>query len=488
MTQSAEQILRSFLLRYGPSAGEEGPLLFVREVLGVTEDPWQEDMLRAAGRAERRISVRACHGPGKTAVAAWLVVHRLTCFFPQHTVVTAPSQSQLQSGLVKEVKTWMDKLPEAIRELFEVRKMDIRLRSKPDHSWFEARTSRAENPEALQGVHCEGGTVLIIVDEASGVPEAVFEAAIGSMSGEFCTTVLLSNPTRTSGFFFDTHHRSKHKWYTLHVSHQDSRRVTEDFVEMVAAQYGRDSSAFRIRALGEFPRSDDDTVIPYELVRAAQDRDIEIPDDLLYVWGLDIARFGDDKTALVQRSNLDTQVLTIRERLDLMEVVGLVKRRWQELPEHGRPQMIYVDSIGLGAGVADRLRELGLPVADINVGESRMDTEMYRDLRSELWFAGKTWLERRNTKLPAPNPNLDPREDPAEILASELVAPRFQYMSNGAVHVEPKPQMKKRGHASPNVADAFLLTFADGAAVALMGSSGAGASWNTPLSRGLPVV
>ena len=186
-----------FLREYGPKSGPDGPLRIVREVLGVeTVDPWQEEVLTEFGRGGRNISIRACHGPGKTAVAAWLVVIMLLTRFPQKTVATAPSKGQLQGALMPEVKSWINKLPEPLKELLDVKAQGVYLREAPAESFFEARTARVENPEALQGIHSDH--VLLIADEASGVPEKIFEAAVGSMSGVNATTLLLSNPIRSS--------------------------------------------------------------------------------------------------------------------------------------------------------------------------------------------------------------------------------------------------------------------------------------------------
>src|SRR5690554_5956791 len=246
--------LADFVQRYGPLAGEDGPVLFVREVLGIEPDPWQEKVLRDFGRGERGIAIRACHGPGKTAVASWLVLLMLLTRLPQKTVATAPTSAQLNGALVPEVKMWFSKLPPVLQELFDVKASGIYLRAAPSESYFEARTSRAESPEALQGIHSD--YVLLIGDEASGIPEPVYEASIGSMSSEEAITLLIGNPVRTSGFFYDTFHKPgvRERWFTVKVAHYDSTRVSPEFVEDVRRRYGEDSDAFRVRCLGEFPK------------------------------------------------------------------------------------------------------------------------------------------------------------------------------------------------------------------------------------------
>lgn len=483
-----------FVERYGPPAGEIGPVRFVREVWGAEPDTWQEKGLRAYGRGERRISIRSCHGPGKTTLLAWLVNYQLCTRFPQKTAATAPTTSQLEDALVAEVLAWHRKLPAALQALFTLKKNRIELTAAPEESFFTARTARDEKPEALQGIHSEH--VLLIADEASGVSEPIFEAAAGSMSGHNATTILAGNPVRTSGFFFDTHHKLRDMWFVLHVTGvpgtagEYSRRVSADFVEDIRRRYGERSNAYRVRCLGEFPLSDLDTVIPYELAVGARDRDIVIPPRLEEVWGLDVARFGDDANALVRRNRLAVLPrIEVWMGTDLMETAGRVKARWDETAPDLRPQEILVDVIGLGAGVADRLLELGLPVRGVNVGEAAVDREKFSNLRSELWWKGREWLATRDHKLPQCDGSCA-RNCVHEQLIQELVAPRYGFTSSGKIAVEPKSEMKKRGHASPNVADAFLLTLASEPAAMIHGSRQAWSSfaWNRPIKRGRVVV
>lgn len=473
-------VMLEFMDEYGPQTGADAPIRLVTEVFGAVPDEWQEQVLYDYGSFERRISIASCHGVGKTTTAAWAIWTNLLTRFPQNTVATAPTGGQLDDALVKEVMIWYHRLPEALQTLYEVKAREIALKLRPKESFFKARTSRAETPEALQGVHMDPGHVLMIADEASGVAEQVFESAIGNMSQENATTLLLSNPTRTSGFFFDTHHRAKEMWKRYQIGHADSNRVDDDFVAQVAAQYGEDSNAFRVRALGLFPKADDDTVIPYEFVKSAQERDIKMYRDWDEVWGVDVARFGSDKSVFLRRKGrivLDN--IQVWEGLDNMEVAGRVKAAWDELPPHERPSEILIDSIGYGSGVVDRLRELKLPVRGINVGESAAAKEEFADLRSELWFKGRSWFERRDCKMPT---NSDPKH-PAEQLLTELTLSKYKFMSNGKKKVESKDELKKRGYKSPNIADAFLLSLA-GEHVTLKHGSGYGSKdWNTPLTR-----
>ena len=440
--QPKEQFL-DFVLAYGGD-----PVGFVTEVLQANPSPWQRQFLEAVARGERRITVRAGHGVGKSTACSWALIWHMVTRYPQKAVVTAPTAAQLFDALFAELKAWINKLPPILRDSFEVFSDKVAFKAAPESSFISARTSSAERPEALAGVHSEH--VLLVVDEASAVPEAVFEAAAGSMSGHSATTILISNPTRNSGLFYKTHHQLASDWFRLHVSCIGNPLVTEDFVRQIAATYGEGSNAYRIRVLGEFAIADDDTLIAAELVDAAIDRDLTVGDDEPMVYGLDVARFGTDRTALCKRRGPVVEEIRSWGGLDLMQTVGMVVNE----AKLDRPVEICVDTIGLGSGVADRLREQGFNVKDVNVAESSAMNPNANKLRDELWLAAKDWLATRAVKLP--------KDD---LLRMELVAPRYNFTSSGKLVVESKDSMRKRGQRSPDLADALCLTFAGNAAM-----------------------
>lgn len=448
------------------------PVAFVTEVIGITPDPPQADILRAIAAGHRRISVRSGHGVGKSTVASWAMLWYFLTRYPVKVVVTAPTSAQLFDALFAELKRWTDKLPPMLKELLEVQTERIIHKKAPAESFISARTSRAETPEALQGVHSDH--VMLVADEASGVPEKVFEAAAGSMSGHNAVTLLLGNPVRSSGLFFDTHHRLKHDWKTFRISCVDSPRVAADYIRDIAARYGEDSNAYRVRVLGEFPRADDDTLIPMELLEMAKVREVaEVPDATI-VWGLDVARFGDDSSALVERRGNYAEVIREWRNLDTMQLSGAVFHEFDQRPPDRRPVEVLVDSIGIGAGVADRLRELKLPAVGVNVGEAPSLAGKALNLRAELWAKAKSWLQA-----------LDCRISDNERLISGLAGCRYFFTSNGKLQIESKADMKRRGLPSPDVADAFVLTFAGTAAVA---SHGYSRGWGKALKRNLPGI
>lgn len=443
------------------------PVLFVKEVLGVEPDEWQQDFLNAVASGERKISIRSGHGVGKSTTASWAMLWFLLTRYPVKVVVTAPTSAQLYDALFAELKRWVKELPQPIQELLDVKQERIELKASATEAFISARTSRAEQPEALQGVHSDN--VMLVADEASGVPEAVFEAAAGSMSGHNALTILLGNPVRSSGFFFDTHNRLKDEWWTRRVSCLDSTRVSKEYVQDMKSRYGEESNAYRIRVLGEFPRSDDDTIIPMELLESAKHRDTRAYEDAPIVWGLDVARFGSDSSVLCKRQSNVVHTLERWRNLDLMQLTGAVVAQYEACDHKNRPAEILVDSIGLGAGVVDRLRELRLPARGINVSESPAMGGTYLNLRAELWHKAKAWLEKRDCKIPN-------NED----LIGELATVRYTFTSNGKIKIESKDDIRRRGLKSPDMADAFVLTFATDAATISWGSS---SSWNKPIKR-----
>ena len=447
------------------------PVLFSREVIGINPDDWQCELLRAVADPEiRRVSCRSGHGVGKSTAVALAAVWHVLMRVPSKTVVTAPTSAQLFDACFAEMKNIAKRLKPPFDDLLEIKSDRIELKSQPETTFISCRTSRQEQPEALAGVHAD--SVLLLADEASGISPNIFEAASGSMSGHNATTVLTGNPTRNTGFFYDTHNRLKDDWYTMHVSCVDSPRVADDFVEDMKKRYSEDSPAYHVRVLGNFPPSEEDTVIPVALIDQAMNNDIKIHEDTPAIWGLDVARQGSDSSVLAKRQGPIVHPLTVWRNLDLMQLTGAVKAEYDAIENPAkRPVEIIVDSNGFGAGVLDRLRELDLPARGLNVSERALQKETYLNLRAELWFKIKSWLEGMDVKLP--------RDD---ALWAELAAPRYHFTSSGKLQVESKEAMKKRGVASPDRADAVALCLANVHTTMAYGSS-ATSSWSKPLRR-----
>lgn len=449
---------------------QHDPVKFAREVIGMEPDEWQCELLQSVADPKiRRVSCRSGHGVGKSSAVAMAAIWHVLMRVPSKTVVTAPTSAQLFDACFAEMKNIAKRLKPPFNELLEIKSDRIELKSAPESTFISCRTSRQEQPEALAGVHSP--STLLLADESSGIPESVFEAASGSMSGIHSTTVLTGNPTRNTGFFYDTHNRLKENWHTMHVSCVDSNRVSEDFINDMKNRYGEDSPAYHVRVLGNFPPSESDTVVPVSLIDHAMKNDVKIHEDTVSIWALDVARQGNDSSVLCKRQGPVIHPLTVWNNLDLMQLTGAVKAEYDAVSSSKKPVEIIVDSVGLGAGVLDRLRELGLPARGLNVSERSVQRETYINLRAELWFKCKAWLEGMDVKIPH-----DDR------LWAELAAPRYHFTSSGKIQVESKEAMKKRGINSPDRADAVCLSLANEMTTMAYGTSSSG-SWNKPLRR-----
>ena len=437
---------------------KEGPARFAVEALGMPEvyDPktktgvvkwWWEASEKLV--AKRRLSIRSGHGVGKSAFMAITVLWFESVYFPTKIPCTAPTAHQLSDVLWAEIAKWFRVLEQkspAIAEQFEWTQDEYRLKAAPKESFAVARTARADKPEALQGFHSDH--LLIIADEASGIPDIIFEVGQGALSSEGSFALFAANPTRRSGFFFETHHKLLERWATMEVNGEDCELVSKQFIDDIAFQYGRESNVYRVRVQGKFPTADDDTVIPIDLCESAKMRQVEPYGPI--VWGIDVARFGRDRTVLIERCTNATLGKHISwSGNDTMQTSGRIYARWLETPPNKRPTTIFIDAIGIGAGVVDRCQELGMPVTGVNVAEEASIDELYLRLRDELWFKARKWLEKKDCKLV---------ED--DTLIAELSLPKYQFTSTGKLKVESKDDMKKRYPQSPDVADAFCLTFA----------------------------
>lgn len=418
------------------------------EVLKATPEAWQAEALELIANHDR-VAIRSGHGIGKTTLLAWVALWFILTRAPTRIPITANSQDQLRDVVWPTIGQWARELPGPLRAELEISAERVFLKAAPDEGFAVARTASKDRPEALQGFHAKH--MLFVIEEASGIPEEVILVAQGALSTPGAKVLMVGNPTRGAGFFFDAFHSLRERWACQHVSSEDVPRA-RGHIEDIAVRYGRDSNQYRVRVLGDFPIEDDDVVIPLHLCEAATKRDVEPMDRYRVVWGLDVARYGDDRCALAKRrGNILCEPIKPWRNKDTMQTAGIVMDEWKRTFKEDRPSEILVDAIGLGAGVADRLHELGLPVRSVNVAERPSSRDRYERLRDELWFRAREWLEARDCAIP----------DDAALIA-ELTDVRFEYRSTGKIKVESKAEMKERALKSPDLADAFVLTFMAG--------------------------
>lgn len=437
------------------------PVLFVETVIGAKPQAWQREALEAISRHDK-CAIKSGHGVGKTAFEAWVTLWWLLTHYPCKIAVTANTAHQLNDVLWTEIDKWARQLPKGFKDLLEFKTDKISLKGASD-SFAVARTSRRENPEALQGFHSEN--MLFICEEASGIPDVVFQVGEGALSTKGAKVLMCGNPTRSDGYFFDAFHSHREMWHCMTVSCEDADTVSDKFVEDMASKYGQDSNVFLVRVLGEFPTQSDDVLVPLHLVEAATKRDIEMSPTTPVVWGLDVSRYGGDRTALCKRQgNVVLEPIKTWQNKDLMTLAGIIMSEYEAVRYSDRPVAIYVDSIGIGAGLADRLAELDLPAIGVAVSESPSLKDKFVRLRDELFWNAREWFEGRDVQIPND-----------EALISEITAVRYKYQSTGKLKIESKDEMKRRGQRSPDCADAFVLSFAGDGAIA----AGHSSRWNS---------
>lgn len=434
------------------------PVLFVRQALGAEPDEWQRGFLVDAAGNDR-IAVRSGHGVGKSTGLAWLILWFMNTRFPCKVPITGSNFDQLKATLWSEVRSWLDRMPEQLRAEWDMTTEALRMKSAPEEAFAVLRTASKDKAQNLAGFHSRN--VLVVVDEASAVDDLIFEVLRGALTTDGAKMLMTGNPTQRSGTFFRAFHEQREFYTTRHVSCLDSSRVSRAWIEEQKSLYGEDSNVYRTRVLGEFPSQDLDGVIPLDLIESAMARDVQAL-DVEPTWGVDVARYGDDRTALAKRQgNVLMEPVKWWAGRDTEQVAGLIHREYLETPPPLRPGRVNIDAIGIGAGVYDKLKRertpdrQGFPVASVNVAESPAQAIKFERLRDELWWKAREWFMARDCRM---------ADDQA--LAAELSGPRYEERPNGRLKVESKDDMKARGLRSPDLADAFVLTFAGAVAMA----------------------
>jgi len=442
-----EEQLRERFIEY-----RNNPVQFVREVIGADPTKQQQAMLWAIAKPGAKVSIKSGHGCGKSCGLAWLVIWFLVCFQGKTRIpCTAPSSHQLMDVLWPEIVTWIDNMHPWFKDQIEYSSDKIWIKGSKAERYAVARTARPEKPEALQGFHAPN--LLFIIDESSGVAESIFEVSEGTLSEDNARVIMTSNPTRTEGYFYRSQTKDRKHWTCLHFSCLDSPLVGEKYPTQMAEKYGKDSSRYKVRVLGEFPDSSDDILVPLHLVENAIDRDVEYPTSTR-IAGLDVARKGDDATAIVIRQGNKIIYMDRWYNKDLAQTIGKVTHLYKHEKLFDR---IHVDAIGMGAGVADVLREsFGVPTTSVNVAETSAYSEKFQRLRDELWWSCREFFERADCCIPSDLKWIDE-------LITELTSVTYDFNpQTGKLKVASKDEIKKLIDGSPNMADALNLTLYKG--------------------------
>jgi hypothetical protein len=427
----------------------EDPVGFCADVLGFA--PWskQREILESV-RDHPRTTVRSCHGIGKTAAAARVVLWFLATHPDSRVITTAPTWAQVEQLLWREIRSAVGSAHgQGKAPMFppaNTAKLELGDR------WFAIGLSTNE-PERFQGHHADH--LLLVVDEASGVDELIFQAAEGFLTAEGAKVLLIGNPTRPGGQFHRSFTTERARWHQIHIGVLDSPNYTGEDVDPavaramphagwdaeVKAAWGEESPMYQVRALGNFPDTGDDTIISLASVEAAQARVLPMEGDVTI--GCDVARFGDDETVIAIRIGNHVRIAEHYHGKPTTHTSGRVAHYAQQFENPS----IVVDDPGVGGGVTDQLEAMGYTVQAFKGGNKAYRPDQFPNRRSEQWFEGAAILE-------------DIDLDGDEQLAADLTSPRYTYDLKLRQVVEKKEDTKKRLGRSPDRADAVLLTLA----------------------------
>jgi hypothetical protein len=429
------------------------PSLFVRELFGVTPDPWQDEVLDAFPKSPR-IAMKACKGPGKTAVEAWLAWNFLLTRREPKIAATSITWDNLTDNLWAEMAKWQQRAP-YLRAHFQWNRTRICAREHPETWWMSARAwnrtaDRTQQGSTLAGLHADN--ILFILDESGGIPDAVMataEAALAScVDGHI---VQAGNPTHLEGPLYRACTSERRLWHVVEITADpdDARRSTRVKAEWAREQiekYGRDNPWVLVNVFGKFPPGSLNTLIGPDECAEACKRTYR-PEDYQRaprVLGVDVARFGDDASVLFPRQGTAAFAPRRFRNLDGVQGAGAVASMLREFPA----EAVFVDDTGgWGASWIDNLRLLGHQPIGIGFA-GRASSPRYDNKRTEMYFEAIEWI-RGGGALP---PNVP------ELIAG-LSQTTYSFRGDRLL-LEPKEQVKARLGYSPDDADAFALTFA----------------------------
>lgn len=433
----------------------------------------QIDILESI-RDNKYTAVKACHGPGKSDVAAkacawWIDVHDIGSAF---VVTTAPSWPQVQSILWRY-----------IRRLHSQAELPGRITLECQWYMGDGRSSEEliamgrkpadYDEQAFQGIHAR--YILIVIDESCGVPVALWNAVLSLATNENARVLAIGNPDDPSSYFAEVC-KPGSGWNVITISAFDTpnftgERIPEwlaqdlvhpDWVAERARDWGIDSPVYQSKVLGEFPDVSDEYLVTPAMLENAYNTHLPGLDRGRY--GIDIARMGQDKCVIYRNRGGQIRFVDSWGKLDTMKTAGKIAQR---MIAHG-PSVVpaTIDSIGIGAGVVDRLKEQGLEVSGFQGSERAFRPDKFKNRRSEVYWEFRQGLEDGIW-------DLDKEEcEKRTALAAELTQIKFWIDSGGRVNVESKDDMRERGVKSPDHADACVYSTIQRASVGLAAGIG----------------
>lgn len=446
-------VMWAFDWNYGELEGFEGP------------DVWQRDLLIELGKqvkergfdgvnpvAPIREATASGHGIGKSAYSSWIILWIMSTRPYAKGIVTANTSDQLRTKTWGELGKWRSRC--IVGHWFEYNNgrgsMSLYHKSWPESWRVDAQTCREENSEAFAGLHAANSTPFYLFDEASAVPDSIWEVAEGGLTDGEPMFFVFGNPTRNTGRFRECFGRNSSMWNTRQIDSRTAKMTNKALLEQWREAWGEDSDFFRVRVLGRFPRAGDMQYIPSDVVFDAMKRSPGryLGDDPL-ICGIDLARGGDDNCMIQFRRGKDamsekTYRIPGEKSRDSMRVVSMIT---MVLDRH-KPDVTFLDVGSMGGPIGDRLRQLGYHCIDIGFGNKADDERLYANKATEMWSRMRQWMIEGGSI----------RDDPE--LETELTSREYQHDKRDRLELEAKKEMKKRIGHSPDGADALALTFA----------------------------
>jgi len=429
---------------------------WIKEVL--RENIWskQEEICQSVVD-NRYTAVKACHGPGKSFIAArigcwWLNIHKLGDAF---LVTTAPSWPQVQAILWREIRrAWrIGKLPGRITLECQWYMGE----GRSDEELIAMGRKPADyNEQAFQGLHAR--YILIVIDEACGVPETLWTAVMTLMTNENARVLAIGNPDDPGSHFAQVC-KPGSGWNVISIPAFDTPNftgeaipadmaenlVTPMWVEDRRRDWGEGSPLWQAKVLAEFPDISDEYLITPSMIQTGIDTDLPGIEKGRY--GADVSRMGVDRTVVYRNRGGVIRYVDSWGMTDTMKTTGKFKLILDQHHRTNRPNMV-IDIIGLGSGVFDRLREMGYPATPFNGAERAYRPDKFKNRRAEIYWTFRQNLEDGNIDLDAEDLQLQ----------EQLQNIKWWVDSSGRIQIESKEDMRERGVKSPDRADACVYS------------------------------